>query len=86
MDPEYERRQLRKIERWFEVTDPRLATTLAGPGASVRTANRRSVRFAVDAAGLTFVVAGTAVALPLVFVGCLLLMTGACMHTTCRRR
>ena len=86
MDAGRERRELRRIERWLTVNDPELASMLSGNGARQRTANRRSTRFAVDALGAACVVIGVLTGLfALIFTGVLVLMTGACLHTTCRR-
>ncbi|MFE9750216.1 DUF3040 domain-containing protein [Saccharothrix saharensis] len=78
----YERRQLRRIERWFESTDPALASVLAGSDPTVPATRRAPARVWSALAGITLVVGGPAVHLPLAFVGCLLLMTAACLHVT----
>ncbi|MEU4805032.1 DUF3040 domain-containing protein [Actinosynnema sp. NPDC023587] len=77
----YERRQLRRIERWFENTDPALASVLAGRDPVTAT-RRTSTGVWVTLLGITFLVVGALVHLPLVFVGLLLLMTAACLHVT----
>ncbi|MBB5957279.1 ethanolamine utilization protein EutA (predicted chaperonin) [Saccharothrix tamanrassetensis] len=78
----YERRQLRRIERWFETTDPELAAVLAGRTTGARPAHRPSTRTCVAVLGIAFVVGGALVQLSLAFAGCLLLMTAACLHVT----
>ncbi|CCH32586.1 DUF3040 domain-containing protein [Actinosynnema sp. NPDC047251] len=78
----YERRQLRRIERWFEHTDPALASVLAGRDPTVTATRRRSVLVWVTVLGFAFLLGGAVVHLPLVFAGFLLLMTAACMHVT----
>lgn len=83
MDDRYERRQLRRIERWFEHTDPDLAHALSGGAGRRRGVNRGPVRFTTGLTGASFVVTGAVTtALPLVFVGFLVLMTAWCLHTT----
>jgi hypothetical protein len=87
VDPAYEKHQLRRIEHWFEINDPGLAAVLSGPGTTEKAANRRSVRLSVDLLGVLCVISGIiASALSLIFVGVLVLMVAACMHTTARRR
>ncbi|WP_274522755.1 DUF3040 domain-containing protein [Saccharothrix sp. ALI-22-I] len=81
----YERRQLRTVERMFEVTGPGLASVLAGRGTRLRPTQRASTRAWVALLGITLVLCGAPV-LPLTFVGCLLLMTAACLHVTRPRR
>ncbi len=78
----YERRQLRRIERWFETTDPALARALSGRTAVPRPVHRASTRAWVALLGIAFVSGGAVVHLPLVLVGCLMLMTAACLHVT----
>lgn len=84
MDAAHERHELRRIERWLAVNDPGLAAALSAPGAGPRRINRRPVRFAVDLLGATCVLIGAVTGvLTFVFVGVLVLMAGACLHTTC---
>ncbi|WP_447002220.1 DUF3040 domain-containing protein [Saccharothrix isguenensis] len=78
----YERRQLRRIERWLEATDPALACALSGRTTIRRPAHRTSTRASAALLGIALVVGGAAVYLPMVFAGCLLLMTAACLHVT----
>jgi hypothetical protein len=83
MDNRYERKQLRRIERWFERTDPDLARTLSGGVRRRPGVNRGPVRFATGLTGASFVVVGaTTTALLLVFAGFLVLMTAWCLHIT----
>jgi hypothetical protein len=83
VDSARERDELRRIERWLAVNDPRLAAALSAPGAGPRRVNRRSVRCAVDLLGAAGVLIGAVTGvLTFVFVGVLVLMTGACLHTT----
>ncbi|MCP2242420.1 DUF3040 domain-containing protein [Lentzea aerocolonigenes] len=85
MDSSYEKQQLRQIENWFEANDPRLAEALSGPVH--KTANRRSVRVAVDLLALALLVLGiTTTSLFLVFTGLVCGMIGVCLHTTYRKR
>ncbi|SDG57315.1 Protein of unknown function [Lentzea fradiae] len=85
MDAARELRELRRIERWLAVNDPDLAAALST--APPRSRNRKPVRVAVDVLGVLCVVLGVLTgALLLVFTGCLVLMTGLCLHTTCRGR
>jgi hypothetical protein len=87
VDAARELRELRRIERWFTVNDPELAAALSALGAKPRTANRRWTRLAVDAVGAACVIIGALTGLFMfVFLGVLMLMTGACLHATCRRR
>ncbi|MFT7841633.1 DUF3040 domain-containing protein [Saccharothrix sp. BKS2] len=81
----YERRQLRKIRRWFEHTDPGLVALLSGRPAARRAVRRRCARLVVDLLGAVCLVAGVVVALPLLLPGFLLLMAGACLHTAACR-
>ncbi|MEV4315683.1 DUF3040 domain-containing protein [Actinocrispum sp. NPDC049592] len=83
MDARRERRQLRNIERALGVADPEWLRSVGGrPGVTVR-ANCMPVRVFVDTMAVLSVALGAATALfPLIFLGCLLLVTGACMHTT----
>lgn len=81
----YEQKQLRKIERWFEHTDPRLVAVLSGRPPAHRGTWRRCARLVVDVLGAICLVAGVFVALPLLFPGFLLLMAGACLHTAACR-
>ncbi|MEU0884102.1 DUF3040 domain-containing protein [Lentzea sp. NPDC005914] len=86
MDPAHERQELRRIERWLAVNDPGLAAALSAPGAGPRQANRRSIRLTIDLLGVVCVLTGVLTGvLTLIFVGMLVLMAGACLHTTCRR-
>ncbi|MFD1150664.1 DUF3040 domain-containing protein [Saccharothrix hoggarensis] len=78
----YERRQLRRIERRLETTDPLLARALSGRPTIPRPAHRTSTRAWAALLGIALVVGGAAVHLPLAFAGCLLLMTAACLHVT----
>jgi Protein of unknown function (DUF3040) len=87
MDAARELRELRRIEHWLTVDDPDLAATLTAHGAKPRTANRRWTRLAVDILGAACVIIGALAGLfTFVFLGVLALMTGACLHATCRRR
>lgn len=82
---QYERRQLKKIERWFEHTDPRLVAVLSGRPPGNRGTRSKCLRLVVDGLGAIFLVSGVVVAFPLLFLGFLLLMTGACLHTAACR-
>ncbi|MFD7659416.1 DUF3040 domain-containing protein [Actinosynnema sp. NPDC059797] len=82
---QYERRQLKKIQRWFEHTDPRLVALLSGRHPARRDAWRKCARLVVDLLGAVCLVSGVVVALPLLFPGFLLLMAGACLHTAACR-
>ncbi|MEV6715347.1 DUF3040 domain-containing protein [Lentzea sp. NPDC051208] len=87
MDAARELRELRRIERWLTVNDPELAAALSAHGAEPRTANGRWTRLAVDVLGAVCVIIGALTGLFMfVFVGVLVLMTGACLHATCLRR
>ncbi|QFZ19231.1 DUF3040 domain-containing protein [Saccharothrix syringae] len=81
----YERRQLRRIRRWFERTDPVLVAVLSGRPPGHRGARRKCLRLLVDAVGAACLVAGVLVHLPLLPVGFLLVMAGACLHTAACR-
>jgi F0F1-type ATP synthase assembly protein I len=84
VDSAHERDELRRIERWLAVNDPRLAAALSAPGAGPRRVNRRPVRLSVDLLGAVCVLIGVVTgALTFVFVGVVVLMVGACLHTTC---
>ena len=87
MDAARELRELRRIEQRLTASDPELAAMLRAHGAKSRTASRRWRRFAVDVLGAVFVAVGAlTVSFTLVFLGVLALMTGACLHVTCRRQ
>ncbi|GAA3689501.1 hypothetical protein C8D88_11017 [Lentzea atacamensis] len=87
MDSAHERHELRRIERWLAVNDPDLAAALSAPGAEPLHANRRSVRLTVDLAGVACVAAGVLTSwLSFIFIGVVVLMAGACLHTTCGHR
>jgi hypothetical protein len=82
-----EQHELARIQHWLTVNDPDLAAALSAPGAAPVQANRRSVRLAVDLLGVLGIAAGTLTAtFTLIFGGVLVLMAGACLHATCRRR
>ena len=85
MDAARELRELRRIEHWLTVDDPELAATLTSHGARPRTSHRRWPRLAVDGLGVVCVVVGVLTGLfTFLFLGVLVLMTGACLHLTCR--
>ncbi|SER72102.1 Protein of unknown function [Lentzea xinjiangensis] len=82
-----ELRELRRIERWLAVNDPDLAEALSAPGAVHRRANRPVVRLAIHLFGTASLLIGAITdMLWIVFAGVLVLMVGACLHTTRRHR
>ncbi|WP_329791185.1 DUF3040 domain-containing protein [Lentzea sp. DG1S-22] len=87
MDAARELRELRRIERWLTVNDPELAAMLTAHGGVSGRPGHRWVRLTVDAVGAVSVVIGMLTGLfTVAFLGVLVLMTGACLHTTCRRQ
>jgi hypothetical protein len=87
VDAARELRELRRIERWLTINDPELAAMLAAHGTTPAGPKHRWMRLAVDAVGTVSVVIGMLTGvLTVAFIGVLVLMTGACLHTTCRRQ
>ncbi|CAM3587022.1 DUF3040 domain-containing protein [Kibdelosporangium persicum] len=86
MDARYHQRRLRQIEHTLEMSDPSWAQSVGLRPSRARRANRLPVRLAVDAAGVGCIAFGAATeAFLVIFLGCLLVMSGACMHTTRRQ-
>jgi Protein of unknown function (DUF3040) len=85
MGVRHERRQLRKIERALGVADPGWLKTVGGHTGIAARINCMPVRVFFDTVAVISVALGAAISMfPLIFLGCLLLVTAACMHTTAR--
>jgi hypothetical protein len=81
VNSEYERRELRRIERGCELSDPLWTYRMRGGHAPARPAPGLGRRVLMDIAGIAWVLIGIASGvLLLVFVAILTLAAAACMH------
>jgi hypothetical protein len=81
VDSDYERRELRRIERGCELNDPLWTSRMRGEQVPAHPAPGLSRRLLMDTFGLTWLVIGTiSGVLLLIFVAVLTLTAAACMH------
>ena len=81
MDSDYERRELRRIERGCELNDPLWTSRMRGEHAPARPAPGLGRRVLMDIFGATWLLIGIiSGVLLLVFVAILTLAVAACMH------
>jgi hypothetical protein len=81
VDSDYERRELRRIERGCELNDPLWTSWMRGEQAPARPAPGLGRRLLVDTFGATWLVIGiVSDVLLLVFVAILTLTAAVCMH------
>ncbi|OQO89879.1 hypothetical protein B1813_18715 [Saccharomonospora piscinae] len=80
----HERRELERIQDWFEHDDPRLARELGQAGASAAGGRRsRLLRYAADAFAVVIVLLGVVTLnFGLIFFGAVCLAGAACLHLT----
>lgn len=81
MDSDYERRELRRIERGCELDDPLWTSRMRGGHAPVRPAPGLGRRALMDIFGVVWLLTGIiSGVLLLVLVAILTLVAAACMH------
>ncbi|WP_197320866.1 DUF3040 domain-containing protein [Saccharomonospora sp. NB11] len=79
----HERRELERIQEWFEYDDPHLAKALGQVGTPGGWARSRTLRYAVDALAIALIVLGVVTLnFGLIFFGAVCLAAAACLHVT----